>query len=369
MKKYFDTVITSTGQPAIGVSVQVNNYPSLTAATIYSDNGFTPKTNPITTDATGYFEFYVADGRYQINISGTGIVTRQINDVVIEDYADMTGPLTITDNSSSPAIKITQTGTGNALVVEDAASDTTPFVVDASGNVGIGNLAEANVVLSVRGAQRNHRHSANDAAPIYHANVKSRGTYGAQLTVNNGDSIAAYQSYAYDGSGERQSASIVMQVDGVPATSTVPGRIVFSTAPAGTSQAPLERLRIDSSGNVLVKSAAGIGYGTGAGGTVTQVTSKSTGVTLHKPCGTITTTADALAAGASVTFIVTNSLVAATDVVIINLVGGVGASANYRVENENTNAGLFRVRVTNLSAGSLSEALVINFVVIKGAIA
>ena len=290
--------------------------------------------------------------------------------------ADFTGPASVTVSSASPALKITQTGTGNALVVEDAASDTTPFVIDSAGRVGIGgapyagvnvittqpltgnavssaftatgtvqsdvtnrsdtfisyvgtqaatftlgnlrhfgayqatigagstvtnqygffadaglvgatnnygffgnipagtgrynfyaagtadnyfagrvgigNLAEAGVVLSIRGAQRNHRHNTNDVAPIYHANVKARGTSGTPLTVNNGDGIASYQVYAYDGSGERPASAIDMQVDGVPATSTVPGRIIFSTAPAGTSRTPIERMRIDSAGNTAL---------------------------------------------------------------------------------------------------------------------
>ena len=54
------------------------------------------------------------------------------------DNPAFTGNVTVTTNSSSAAVTITQTGAGNALVVEDSASDTTPFVIDASGNVGIG---------------------------------------------------------------------------------------------------------------------------------------------------------------------------------------------------------------------------------------
>jgi len=44
---------------------------------------------------------------------------------------------TITSNTTTPALRITQTGTGNALLVEDEATDTTPFVIDQNGNVGI----------------------------------------------------------------------------------------------------------------------------------------------------------------------------------------------------------------------------------------
>jgi hypothetical protein len=123
----------------------------------------------------------------------------------------------------------------------------------------------------------------------------------------------------------------------------------------------------DNAGNACVILPTGsIGYTTGAGGTVTQATSKSTAVTLNKPCGQITMNNAALGAGASVTFIVNNSLVTNTDIVVVQLNGNVAASSAYRVENENTASGLFRVRITNISGGSLSEALLLNFSVIKG---
>lgn len=51
----------------------------------------------------------------------------------------VTGATVITDNSTSAALRITQTGTGNVLLVEDSANpDSSPFVVNSSGNVGIG---------------------------------------------------------------------------------------------------------------------------------------------------------------------------------------------------------------------------------------
>jgi hypothetical protein len=125
-----------------------------------------------------------------------------------------------------------------------------------------------------------------------------------------------------------------------------------------------ERMRIDSSGNVLVTNPAGLGYGTGAGGTVTQATSKTTAVTLNKPTGQITMNNAALASGATVSFTVNNSLVASTDTIILASVTG---SATYTAILQSLSAGQFVVRVTNISVGSLSDALPINFAIIKGA--
>ena len=61
-----------------------------------------------------------------------------------------------------------------------------------------------------------------------------------------------------------------------------------------------------------------IGYPVGLGGAVTQATSKSTGVTLNFPSGSITMNGAALADATNVSFTVTNSSIAATDVVIVN---------------------------------------------------
>ena len=107
------------------------------------------------------------------------------------------------------------------------------------------------------------------------------------------------------------------------------------------------------------------GYASGAGGTVTQQTSKSTGVTLNKLCGQITMNGAALAAAAEVAFTLTNNQIAATDVVVAN-VQSVGTAGSYFVTVGAVAAGSCSITVGNTSAGSLSQALVLNFVVIKG---
>lgn len=118
-------------------------------------------------------------------------------------------------------------------------------------------------------------------------------------------------------------------------------------------------------GGVAITQSNKIGYYTGLGGTVTQATSKSTGVTLDKLTGQITMNNAALAAAAEVTFTVTNSTVEATDCVVINH-ANTGTAGAYVVSANSIAAGSFAVTVSNVSAGSLSEAIVLNFIVIKG---
>lgn len=115
-------------------------------------------------------------------------------------------------------------------------------------------------------------------------------------------------------------------------------------------------------GIVLQTSANGLGYGTGAGGTVTQATDKTTAVTLNKPTGQVTTAASALAANTAVSFSVNNSNVAATDIVTISTAS---AGAAYRIEVQRVSAGAFSIRITNITAGSLSDAITFSFAVIK----
>jgi hypothetical protein len=113
-------------------------------------------------------------------------------------------------------------------------------------------------------------------------------------------------------------------------------------------------------GNALAVAGA-IGYGTGAGGAVTQLTSRTTGVTLNKPTGSITmfTAAGSVTAA---TFTVTNSFVSATDTISVNQKSGTNL---YVLLVTAVAAGSFNITFYTTS-GIASDAPVINFNVIKG---
>ena len=107
-----------------------------------------------------------------------------------------------------------------------------------------------------------------------------------------------------------------------------------------------------------------IGYITGSGGTITQATDKSTGVTLNTRCGQITMNNAALAAAAEVSFTLTDSTIGASDVIVACIKSGATAGA-YNVQCDAVAAGSCRISVGNMSTGSLGEAIVLSFVVIK----
>ena len=117
-------------------------------------------------------------------------------------------------------------------------------------------------------------------------------------------------------------------------------------------------------GALIENAPVGIGYGPGAGGTVTQATSKTTPVTLNKPCGRITTHNASVASDAAVFFTVNNSLVTEADTVIVTGGAGVG---NYEIGAKTGNNGNFVIVIRNISGAAQAEAIPINFAIIKGA--
>ena len=113
-------------------------------------------------------------------------------------------------------------------------------------------------------------------------------------------------------------------------------------------------------GAVTSSGTAGVGYATGAGGAVTQLTSRTTGVTLNKTTGAITLYSAAGSATAA-TFTVTNSTVAATDVVILNQKSGTDL---YDLMVTAVAAGSFNITFRT-TGGTTTETPVFNFAVIK----
>ena len=119
----------------------------------------------------------------------------------------------------------------------------------------------------------------------------------------------------------------------------------------------------DIVGSQYVLSGEQLGYTTDAQGTVTQATSKSTAVTLNKSAGQITMNNASLASVTNVTFTLNNSFIAANDILILNVGSGATAGA-YNCWVSGLSAGSASITLRNISGGSLSEAVVINFALI-----
>jgi hypothetical protein len=120
---------------------------------------------------------------------------------------------------------------------------------------------------------------------------------------------------------------------------------------------------LTTTGAIVSTGTAGVGYATGAGGTVTQGTSRTTGVTINKRCGAITMFSAAGSATAA-TFTVTNSTVGANDVIILNQASGTNL---YNLLVTAVTAGSFNITFLT-TGGTATDAPVINFAVIDGVV-
>jgi predicted ThiF/HesA family dinucleotide-utilizing enzyme len=107
-----------------------------------------------------------------------------------------------------------------------------------------------------------------------------------------------------------------------------------------------------------------LGYTAAAQGSVTQLTSKSTAVTLNKSAGVITMNNASLATATNATFTLNNSLISANDTVILTISGGQATPGSYNVFANSLAAGSVSITLRNISGGSLSEAVVVNFALI-----
>jgi len=339
-----------------------------TAASIVAEVDGTPGLN----DMPGRLTFNTTNDGSQVptervRIDSTGQTKFSYN-VVVE----------VTDNTNA-ALRITQLGTGNALLVEDSTNpDATPFVVTNTGVIVGGNTSALDGYAGVTTRQSSTfeaigGNSAGTGLAIFgfatataspratvNFNKSQSTTIGTQTIVTSDEVLGGIHFNGSDGTNYIPAAQIYGVTDGTPGTNDMPGRLVFSTTADGSSS-PTERMRIDSSGNVLVTNAAGLGYGTGAGGTVTQATSRTTGVTLSKPTGAITMFSAAGSATAA-TFTVTNTLVAATDTIILNQKSGTNL---YVLLVTAVAAGSFNVTFYT-TGGTATDAPVINFSLIKG---
>lgn len=174
------------------------------------------------------------------------------------------------------------------------------------------------------------------------------------VTYPNADGTAG-QALVTDGSGTVSFATPNTIFNGTSNISVVNNGNVNISAAGVTNVAT-----VSSTGLFSSKS---LGFTVGAGGTVTQLTDKSTAVTLNAPSGQITTNAATLNNNISVSFVLNNTYISADDVIVTNFKSG-NTVLGYRVEaTPGTNQATISLK--NVSGGNLSEAIVLQYVVIK----
>lgn len=229
--------------------------------------------------------------------------------------------------------------------------------IDNAGNFALGTTTSTGARFRLAGA----------------ATLASQGTSGVRVridasTITNNSTAASGTVVSVYGDAFK---TITFAATNASVTYTTAYGAYFEAPTAGsnitiTNNWALGADSILSTGAINSNSAtAGLGYATGSGGTVTQGagSGKSTAVTLSKVCGQITMNNAALAANTTVNFTLTNTAIAATDVIVWNHQSG-GTIGSYTITSAQ-GAGSATVYVRNVTAGSLSEAIVLSFAVIK----
>lgn len=321
------TVATSTTTPAITLSTSVTgvvkgNGTALSAATAGTDyvapggalgtpssgdltNCTFPTLNQNTTgtaaNVTGTVA--IANGGTNATDAATARTNLVVAGTAVSNTFSANQIVEVTDNTNA-ALRITQLGTGNALVVEDEANpDASPFVIDSSGTVLSGHTSQIDTfrlqISTTTGInQSNYRFQAGTGGPIVKLAKSRSATIGTNSLVSSGDNLGSLRYYGADGTTYIEAASVEAIVDGTPGTSDMPGRLVFSTTADGASS-PTERMRITSAGNVGVGTTApsakievdsGTQFDAASARTTTSILARGTG------------TAGANAYGGAVTF-------------------------------------------------------------------
>lgn len=298
-------------------------------------------------------------------------------------------------------LSVTTLAASGNVTLGDASADTLNvgnggIIKDASGNVGLGVTPQAGAGLhlakDITGATTAH---AKLSAGVIQSDVTTLAAYNTTLAATAAAAFTLPDLHHYRAVQATFGAgSIVTSQYGHSSDASLVGATknygfyAGNTAPVGagkTAYGFYSAVNVASGGgttwglyaagnannfmagslfcgsNVLINSVSGLGYSAGAGGTVTQATSRTTGVTLNKPTGAITLfTAAGSATAAS--FTVTNNMVAATDVPLLSVKSGTN---KYLAFVTAVAAGSFEVTFYT-TGGTASDAPVINFIVPKG---
>lgn len=411
-------IFDANGNPLIGGTIETYLAgSSIPFNTFVSSDGLTPQTNPIVLNALGqtanliwlqsgaFYKFIVKDSLGNVqntldNIQGVNELIINLDQWILSNivptYINATTFTLTGDQTSvyqiSRRLKLSVTaGTlyGTVLSAVYGASTTVTVKLDSGAlDAGLSSLSygiltpDNSSFPSIIEDTRQTIVATATTTPLWDAVGKIQDWTGTPTITNLPNAPqAGSQRITYPAAGTVITDNANIDVQGNANYTVVAGDELTITAITTTTfyvtvkrkdgTAVIPDASITSAkfadGALIEDTANGIGYGTGAGGTVTQLTSKSTAVTLNSPTGRITMHNAALASGAIAGFSVNNTSAQLIDVTLLSIVDGVASVGAYNIQTQPAANG-FNVYVKNISAGSLSEAIRFNFVVIKGAI-
>ncbi|WP_374078691.1 tail fiber domain-containing protein [Bdellovibrio bacteriovorus] len=253
-------IIVATGSttPAISISdattgakgaVQVGAGIAVSSGTISADPANFPSAVPVSKGGTGATSL---TANRLLASNGTGSSVTAFNCAVGQLVSfDATGLMicstfttgSVFINSGNSFAGNATLGTNDNYSLGFETNGTTRMTILANGSVGIGTT-NPSVPLEINPGSMMLTRTINDAWGNSLVMQKGRGA-----VVQNGDELGYAVFKGYDGSAYQLAAGIAAMVDGTPGANDMPGRLMFSTTPDGSST-PLERMRITNSGNV-----------------------------------------------------------------------------------------------------------------------
>ena len=263
----------------------------------------------------------VSNGTIQLDLATTGVIPGSYTNptTVVDTYGRITS---ISSGSSTGTVTSVAVSPGTGIQV-------TGSPITTSGTINITNTGvtrlNAGTGISLSGSNGDITVSTTTTG----GTVTSVGVSSSTLTVSN--------------SPVTTTGTISIEL---PSTISITGNVTGGN--------------LISYGSIKSNNTGGVGYATGAGGTVTQITSRTTGVTINKISGSITLVSAAGSASYA-SFTVTNSTVAATDVIIVNQKSG---ADKYETWISNVADGSFQITFAD-NSGTTTEQPVFNFAVIK----
>lgn len=214
----------------------------------------------------------VADGVAGLFLdSGTGFTTVPLLAVTTQavlNINEATPAMIISQAGSGGGLRVTNTGVGDCLTIEDSANpDSTPVVINASGRLICGYTSALLVGGSAQGIQTIgqtggssdiglFKYQTNSSGPALFMSKSRTTTLGGHAIVNSGDTLGTLYFYGDDGVDFIQAGYIKCMVDGTPGVNDMPGKVSVFLTPDG-SAAPLERFTFRQDGMLDFISSAG----------------------------------------------------------------------------------------------------------------
>ncbi len=291
------------------------------------------------------------------NLTGNSIADTYDQLLHVNDGPEATEKVVYSGTGVATALKV---GTQSASVDNIKLDGNTISTTDTNGNLVLSPNGTGEVTVDNLAISGNTISSTDTDGDIILA-PNGTGTVNIDKANITGGSIGGAVSFA---GGSFTSITLVSAttITGVTTTNGGNLRLTGNTLSSTDTNGNIT-ISPNGTGEIVMTKPMGYG-GASTGGTVTQDTSKSTGVTLNKLCGQITMHNAALSQDTSVSFVLTNSYIDITDVLIVNIASG-GTAGAYATQVELISSGSCRISLFNHSSGSLSEALVLNFAVIK----